>query len=129
MANAIPGNFRPESQVFQLVDKWPVAMSRETALDKLTNAFEQQGLSTKDVGHDLWIEISRDWHGGPGRHGDAARFMKNRPSIRLNFNETDGVATICAYSQTRSSVGVYDVVQLPQEMGESAVAQAREATT
>jgi hypothetical protein len=55
--------------------------------------------------------------------------MKSRPSIRLNFNETDGVTTISAYSQTRSSVGVYDVVQMAQEMGESAVAQAREATT
>lgn len=129
IANSLPTQFRSDIQIFQLADKWRTGLSRDLVWDRLAAVFDQPGLSTNIVDEQFWIEMGRDWHAGPWRHGDAARFMKIRPAIRLDFKEDDDGAAIEAYSQGRTVIGMYDVVQLAQEMSETALGQAREATS
>jgi hypothetical protein len=124
---AIVLQFGPGRHHFQNEEQWITAMSPQDAVDALTRAFAQPGLTTETTGSSVWVEISREWQ-GDWRHRDAARYLKVRPHIRFVIDATDDGTRVTAFSR-EFQVGMYDVLKLADEMGESGVALARQATS
>lgn len=119
--------FGPGRHHFQNEEQWITALSPQDAVDALTRAFAQPGLTTEIAGSSVWVEISREWE-GDWRHRDAARHLKVWPHIRFVIDATDAGTLVTAFSR-EFQVGMYDVLKLADEMGESGVALARQATS
>ncbi|MEW9870976.1 hypothetical protein [Arthrobacter sp. HS15c] len=112
---------------FQNEEQWITALSPQDAVDALARAFSRPGLTTKITGSDIWVEISREWQ-GDWRHRDAARHLKVRPHIHFVIDATDSGTRVTAFSR-ELQLGMYDVLKLAEEMSESGVALARQATS
>ncbi|MFC9351513.1 hypothetical protein [Arthrobacter sp. NPDC057013] len=119
--------FGPGRHHFQSEEQWITALSRQNTVDALTRVFDQPGLTTKVMGSDVWVEISREWQ-GDWRHRDAAKHLKVRPHIRFVIDATNNGTRVTAFSR-EIRLGAYDVLKLQEEMSESGVALAREATS
>jgi hypothetical protein len=112
---------------FQNEEQWLTALSPQDAVNALAQAFGRPGLTTKITGLDVWVEISREWQGN-WRHRDAARHLKVRPHIHFVVDATDNGTRITAFSR-EFQLGMYDVLKLAEEMSESGVALAKQATS
>jgi hypothetical protein len=119
--------FGPGRHHFQNEEQWITALSPQDAVDALARVFGQPGLTARTAGSDVWVEISREWQ-GDWRHRDAARHLKVRPHIRFAVDATDRGTRVTAFSR-EIQLGMYDVLKLADEMSESGVALARQATS
>jgi hypothetical protein len=119
--------FGPGRHHFQNEEQWLTALSPQDAVDALAQAFGRPGLTTKITGSDVWVEISREWQ-GDWRHRDAARHLKVRPHIHFVIDATDNGTRVTAFSR-EFQLGMYDVLKLAEEMSESGVALAKQATS
>ncbi|MFP3463515.1 hypothetical protein R5O87_21975 [Arthrobacter globiformis] len=124
---AIVLQFGPGRHRFRNEEKWITALSRQGAVDALGRVFNQPGLSTKSTGTDVWVEISREWQ-GDWRHRDAAKRLKVRPHIHFRIDVTDNGTLVTAYSR-EMQMGMHDVLELADEMSDSGVTLAKQATS
>jgi hypothetical protein len=80
-----------------------------------------------DTSDDVWVEISQDWQ-GDWRHRDAARRLKVRPHIRFVIQSSEKGTLVTAFSR-EAQLGMYDVLKLADEMSDSGIALAQQATS
>lgn len=118
--------FGPGRHHFRQEEQWTTALSVQDAVDVLKRVFDQPGLVTKVAQTDVWVEIGREWH-GDWRHGEAAKHLKQRPRIHFVIDAADKGTRVTAFSK-EMQLGMYDVLKLADEMSESGVALARQAT-
>lgn len=129
VAMGILVQFRSTSGRFQHTEQWTTALPSKTALDSVLQAFRQPGLSARVEGHDVRVEIGRDWTGGIWLHGPAAHHLKTTTEVYFQIDDADGPTRITAHSGDRTVMGMYDVLKLCDEMSATAVEVAREATS
>lgn len=127
VASAILLQFGAGRHHFRNQEQWTTALSPEDALAALLRAFTQPGLTVQTQGADVWVEISQDWQ-GDWRHGDAAGRLRVRPHIRFVIETADEGTLVTAFSR-EAQLGMYDVLKLADEMSDSGVALAKQATS
>ena len=127
VASAILVQFGPGRHHFRNQEQWASLLSPEDAAAALARVFTQPGLTVETKGSDVWVEISQDWQGS-WRHGDAARRLKVRPHIRFVIHAAGEGTLVTAFSR-ESQLGMYDVLKLADEMSDSGVALAKQATS
>ncbi|POH57261.1 hypothetical protein [Arthrobacter glacialis] len=121
--------FRTMSGRFGRTEQWTTGLPLAGALESISGAFRQPGLSTTMVGQDVWVKIGQEWTGGTWLHKDAARYIKSVIGIHFRLDEIDGETRITARSGDRTVTGMYDVLKLSDEMSATAVEIARQVTT
>ncbi|MEV7575568.1 hypothetical protein AB0P28_21005 [Pseudarthrobacter sp. NPDC089323] len=126
VALAIVLQFGPGRHRFRDTEQWITPLSSQDAKDVLVRTFDQPGLVTEASDSDLWVELGREWQ-GEWRHRDAAKHLKQQPHIHFVFDVVDEGTRITAFSK-EMQLGMYDVLRLADEMSESGVAMARQAT-
>ncbi|MHA7247197.1 hypothetical protein [Arthrobacter tecti] len=109
---------------------WPSPKDKTEALESLQEAFTQPGVTTRTFNDSLWIEMDKDWDPGKKlRHAEVAKHLKILPPAHF-FVASDGAgSTITAYSHDNRLVGMWDVMQLSDEMADAAVELAKDATS
>jgi len=127
VASAILLQFGAGRHHFQNQEQWRSVLSPEETHEALARVFTQPGLAVQTHGTNVWLEISHDWQ-GRWRHGEAARRLKVRPHIRFVVEAADGGTLITAFSR-EVQLGMYDVLKLAEEMSDSGVALAKQATS
>lgn len=124
---AIVLQFGPGRHHFHNEEQWVTALSQQGAVDAMARAFRQPGLTTRITGSDVWVEVGREWQGN-WRHRDAVGHLKVRPHIRFVIDAIDNETRVTAFSR-EFQVGMNDVLKLADEMSESVVVLARQATS
>jgi|GEM_PF-6221349 len=127
VASGILLQFGPGRHHFQNQEQWPTVLSPTDVTAALVRVFTQPGLTVQTKGMDVWVEISRDWQ-GDWRHRDAAPRLKVRPHIRFVIEAAEGGTRVTAFSR-EAQLGMYDVLKLAEEMSDSGVALAKQATS
>jgi hypothetical protein len=127
---------------------WDTAAPTAEMVAALQDCFSGEGVRERLIGGTVWVEMGKGWRAGQWRHKDAARYLRFRPTAHFFVEEidpagahgrgqqpaheqgrrTDPACRVTAYYQDRRLQGLWDVLQLSDEMAEKAVEIACEAT-
>lgn len=125
-------------------ESWDSSATMQETIAILQDRFSGTGVTTKVIGGTVWVEMGKDWRACQWRHKDAARHLKIRPTAHFFMEApqavdapgipaepgpgTNPACRVTAYFQDRRLVGMWDVMQLSDEMTQAAVEIAREST-
>lgn len=114
---------------FSQEESWSSTRTGQEVLDTLAALFNQAGSVARVVGTTVWVEMGKEWRAGSWRHANAAQYMKIHPTVHFFVDELETGSCVIAFSCDRRLMGMWDVLKLSDEMADTAVRLAREATT
>lgn len=108
---------------------WQSPRHKEQVLADLQAVCTRPGITTRTVGDSLWIEMDKHWNPRGLRHSNAAQHLKIKPPVHFFVGTDKDGSTITAFSRDNRLTGMWDVMQLSDEMADAAVQLAKDATT
>ncbi|MHA7171729.1 hypothetical protein [Arthrobacter monumenti] len=117
------------TQRFSQEKTWESAKTRQEALDTLLTQFNGKGVSARSVNDTVWVEMGKEWTAADWRRKEAVEHIKIPPSAHFFVEEAEPGSRITAFSHDKRLAGMWDVMKLSDEMADTAVRLAREATT
>jgi len=109
-------------------EDWASSLSTPDALATIEEAFKDQGAHPRRLGDSVWIEFTGAWSPVSFRHRDVAKHLRINPSIHVFVYPRSGGSSIVAHSRDGRLAGMWDVMQLSDEMADAAVRRARDVT-
>lgn len=108
---------------------WQSTKNKDQVITDLNTVFARPGISVRTVGDSVWIEMDKHWNPGDLRHSSAAQHLKIKPPVHFFAETKEDGSTITAFSHDNRLTGMWDVMQLSDEMADAAVQLAKDATS